>query len=142
MPAISAPTDCEISPWEYQSSAKSAPSGTWNVIVGIYPGLSRIRIPRGRLLERETVGVCTLKRGAEAPREVLPIVSLGEFFESVDTSALVAGFGGLESVDTSPEMAGFDWSESVDTTDGEIAGFAFDSLGRPRPRTGIPAALR
>jgi hypothetical protein len=60
----------------------------------------------------------------------------------VDTSALVAGFGGLESVDTSPEMAGFDWLESVDTTGGEIAGFALDSLGRPRPRTGIPPAFK
>jgi hypothetical protein len=39
---------------------------------------------------------------------------------SVDTSALVAGFGGPESVDTSAEMAGF----------------AFDSLRRPRPPTG------
>jgi len=46
---------------------------------------------------------------------------------SVDTSALVAGFGGPESVDTSAP---------------EIAGFGFDSLGRPRPRTGIPAAFR
>ena len=46
--------------------------------------------------------------------------------ESVDTSALVAGFGRPESVDTSSE----------------IAGFGFDSLGRPRLRTAIPAAFR
>jgi len=39
-------------------------------------------------------------------------------------------------------MAGFAGSESVDTGGGEIAGFALDSLGRPRPRTGIPAAFR
>ena len=45
---------------------------------------------------------------------------------SVDTSALVAGFGGPESVDTSPEMAGF----------------ALDSLGRSRPPTRMPAAFR
>lgn len=38
----------------------------------------------------------------------------------MDTSALVAGFIGPESVDTCSE----------------IAGFGFDSLGRPRPRTG------
>ncbi|HEV8573511.1 MAG TPA: hypothetical protein VGR43_02275 [Dehalococcoidia bacterium] len=31
---------------------------------------------------------------------------------------------------------------SVDTSGGKIAGFALDSLGRPRPRTGIPAAFR
>ena len=74
--------------------------------------------------------------------------------ESVDTSALVAGFAlpasvemaGFpppESVDTEAvEMAGFAGAESVDTTGGEIAGFALDSLGRPRPRTGIPAAFR
>ena len=62
--------------------------------------------------------------------------------ESVDTSALAAGFGPSESVDTSPEMAGFAGAESVDTTGGKIAGFALDSLGRPRPRTGIPAAFK
>jgi hypothetical protein len=45
---------------------------------------------------------------------------------TVDTSALVAAFGGPESVDTSPE----------------IAGFGFDSLGRPRPRTPMRAAFR
>jgi hypothetical protein len=61
--------------------------------------------------------------------------------ESVDTSPLVAGFGRSESVDTLPEMAGFDMRGSVDTS-GEIAGFGFDSLGRPRLRTGMPAALR
>jgi hypothetical protein len=55
----------------------------------------------------------------------------------------VAGFGGEESVDTSLEMAGFDGPKSVDTSPPEIAGFGFaDSLGRPRPRTGIPAAFR
>ena len=62
--------------------------------------------------------------------------------ESVDTSALVAGFAASQSVDTCSEMAGFDWSGSVGTSGGEIAGFALDSLGRPRPRTGIPAAFR
>jgi hypothetical protein len=39
------------------------------------------------------------------------------------------------------EMAGFGGSASVDTS-AEIAGFGFDSLGRPRPRTGIPAAFK
>ena len=62
--------------------------------------------------------------------------------ESVETSALVAGFAASESVDTGSEMAEFDRPESVDTTGGEIAGFALDSLGRPRPRTGSPAAFR
>src|SRR6186713_1887039 len=61
---------------------------------------------------------------------------------SVDASALVAGCGGPESVDTASEMAGFDGSRSVDTSALEIAGFGFDSLGRPRRRTGIPAAFR
>jgi hypothetical protein len=72
----------------------------------------------------------------------------------VDTSALVAGFALLasvemagvpppESVDTAAvEMAAFAGAESVDTTGGEIAGFALDSLGRPRPRTGTPAAFK
>jgi hypothetical protein len=60
----------------------------------------------------------------------------------VATSVLVAGFGGEESVDASLEMAGFDGPGSVDTSSPEIAGFGFDSLGRPRPRTGIPAAFR
>jgi hypothetical protein len=49
---------------------------------------------------------------------------------------------GAASVDTSSEMASFAGPESVDTGGGEIAGFALDSLGRPRPRTGIPAAFR
>jgi hypothetical protein len=62
--------------------------------------------------------------------------------ESVDTSGLVAGFDAAESVDTGAEMAGFDWPESVDTTGEGIAGFALASLGRPRPRTGSPAAFR
>ena len=62
--------------------------------------------------------------------------------ESVDTSALVAGFAPSESVDISSEMAGFTGPGSVDTGAAEIAGFALDSLGRPRPRTGIPAAFR
>jgi hypothetical protein len=44
----------------------------------------------------------------------------------VDTSALVAGFGASESVDTFSE----------------IAGFGFDSLGRPRPRTAMPATFK
>src|SRR5688572_9882037 len=61
---------------------------------------------------------------------------------SVDTSALVAGFGGPASVDTAAEMTGFDGQGSVDTSPSEIAGFGFDSLGRPRPRTGMPAAFR
>ena len=54
--------------------------------------------------------------------------------------ALGARVGG-ESVDTpGGEMAGFG-PESVDTPS-VIAGFAVRSLGRPRPRTGMPAALR
>src|ERR1044071_9437101 len=56
--------------------------------------------------------------------------------EAVETPPPVAGFARSESVDTSPEMASFAGAESVDTTGGEIAGFALDSLGRPRPRTG------
>jgi hypothetical protein len=59
----------------------------------------------------------------------------------VDTSSLVAGFGGSESVDTGGEIAGFAAPESVDTA-GEMAGFGFDSPGRPRPRTAMPAAFR
>jgi hypothetical protein len=74
--------------------------------------------------------------------------------ESVDTSSLVAGFASPasvkiagfpppESVDTEAvEMAGFAGAESVDIPGGELAGFALDSLGRPRPRTGIPAAFK
>ena len=49
--------------------------------------------------------------------------------------------GAGESVDTSRPGDRFCGPESVDTSR-EIAGFAFDSLGRPRPRTGIPAAFR
>src|SRR5262245_7849813 len=62
--------------------------------------------------------------------------------EAVDTSVLVAGFASPESVDTGAEMAGFPPPESVDTSSEEMAGFAFDSRRRPRPRTTIPAALR
>jgi hypothetical protein len=61
---------------------------------------------------------------------------------SVDPFALVAHFADPESVDTVPDMAGFDDAESVDTSGGEIAGFGFDSLGRPRLCTAMPAALR
>ena len=46
------------------------------------------------------------------------------------------------SVDTSDEMAGFEGPGSVDTSGGEMAGFDFDSLGRPGPRTAIAAAFR
>jgi hypothetical protein len=73
-------------------------------------------------------GSHALALGARLGRGTVP--------ESVDTSALVAGFAGSESVDTSPEMAGFDWPGSVDTVGGEIAGFALDSPGRPRQRLG------
>ena len=66
----------------------------------------------------------------------------GAAAKSVDTSALVAGFGPLESVDTSPEMAGVGGPGSVDTA-GVVAGFGGHTPGRPpRSRTGIPAALR
>ena len=65
----------------------------------------------------------------------------GTGVESVDTSALVAGFAAVESVDTGSEMAGFAAPESVDTSS-EMAGFAFDSRGRPRPRTTMPTAFR
>jgi len=54
----------------------------------------------------------------------------------------VAGFAPSESADTSSDMVGFAGPDSVSTTAEEIAGFALDSLGRPRPRTGIPAAFR
>jgi hypothetical protein len=59
----------------------------------------------------------------------------------MDTSPLVAAFGGPESVDTSWEMAGFDAPGSVDTS-GKMAGFGFDSLRRPRPCTAMPAAFK
>ena len=57
--------------------------------------------------------------------------------ESVDTSALVAGFASPASV----EMAGFPLPESVDTEAVEMAGFAL-AARRPRPGTTMPAALR
>src|SRR5688572_13196467 len=66
----------------------------------------------------------------------------GAAARSVDTSALVAGFGRSESVDTSPEIAGFDLPESVDTS-GVVAGFGGQTRGRPpRRRTGMPAACK
>jgi hypothetical protein len=40
--------------------------------------------------------------------------------DSVDTSALVAGFAGSESVDTGSELAGFDRPKSVDISGGEL----------------------
>ena len=51
------------------------------------------------------------------------------------------GAGLAGSVDTVPPMAGFSQQESVDTST-EMAGFAARSPGRPRPRTGIPAARK
>jgi hypothetical protein len=62
----------------------------------------------------------TTKRRTLAYRAVKPWSSTSRA-ESVD---IAAAFGGPESVDTSTE----------------IAGFGFDSLGRPRRRTAIPAA--
>lgn len=53
-----------------------------------------------------------------------------------------AGFAGAESVDTCEEMAGFAGPGSVDTSGGEMAGFAFDSLGRPGPGTTMAAAFK
>src|SRR5689334_3326553 len=66
----------------------------------------------------------------------------GSGAQSVDTSALVAGFALAEAVDTSSELAGFPRPESVDTAAEEMAGFALESRRRPRPRTTISAALR
>jgi hypothetical protein len=88
-PAIAAPIDWEISPREYQSSdaairisrtnsfgdsrsAEGALPGTSNVILAIIPAAAA-GYRAGCC--KETVGGCTLNRGAEAPREVLPIVS-------------------------------------------------------------------
>jgi hypothetical protein len=51
------------------------------------------------------------------------------------------GVGLAESVDTVPQMAGFASVGSVDTST-EMAGFAARSPGRPRPRTGSPAASK
>jgi hypothetical protein len=79
-------------------------------------------------------GSHALALGARPGRGIAPT--------SADTSVLVAAFGESKSVDTGSEIAGFDCPESVDTSHGEIAGFALDSLGRPRPRTGSPAAFR
>lgn len=50
----------------------------------------------------------------------------------MDASALVAGFAPSASVDTASAMAVFDKPGSVDTGGEELAGFALDSLGRPR----------
>src|SRR5258708_5377241 len=89
MPATSAPTDCEISPCEYQSraaatrisftnsvgdkrSAESAPSGTSTVTLDIARAVPNQ--DTAALLARGPVGLYA-QRGAEAPREVLPIVS-------------------------------------------------------------------
>jgi hypothetical protein len=59
----------------------------------------------------------------------------------VDTSPVVAGFDPSESVDTADAMAGFAGG-AVDTS-GVVAGFGGQLRGRPpRPRTGMPAALR
>ena len=60
--------------------------------------------------------------------------------ESVDTSALVAGFAGRVGGHL-PEMAGFD-GRSRWTPPAGIAGFGLDSLGRPRPRTGMPGGFQ
>jgi hypothetical protein len=79
-------------------------------------------------------GSHALALGARPGRGIAPT--------SVDTSVLVAACGESESVDTGSEIAGFDCPESTDTSRGEIAGFALHSLGRPRPRTGSPAAFR
>ena len=90
VPAISTAFDWESSPCEYhrsaaatrisltnsvgdRRSADSAPSGTSNVIVGI--GLASPASGHRVGYWEKTVGVCTLKRGREAPREVLPIVT-------------------------------------------------------------------
>ena len=54
----------------------------------------------------------------------------------------MAGFDGLDSVDVSDEMAGLKGLESVDTSGGGMAGFGVPSLGRPGPRTAMPAAFR
>jgi hypothetical protein len=49
---------------------------------------------------------------------------------------------GAESVDTSALVAGFALPESVDTS-GVVAGLGGQTRGRPpRPRAGIPAAFR
>src|SRR5262245_17262138 len=89
VPAISAAFDWDSSPCEYQRSAAAtrisftnsvgdkrnaerAPSGKSNVIVGMDEPLNN-RITRPK--ERGKRSARTLKRGAAAPRELLPIVS-------------------------------------------------------------------
>ena len=54
-------------------SAESAPSGTSNVIVGMVLDSPASGYRVG--CWEKKVETCTLKRGAEAPREVLPIIS-------------------------------------------------------------------
>ena len=61
--------------------------------------------------------------------------------QALALGARPGGDGHTGSVDTpSLVMAGFA-PRSVDTSS-EMAGFGFDSLRRPRPRTAIPAAFR
>ena len=75
-----------------------------------------------------------------------PRASASVMISRYGSQALVLGArpgdgGHTGSVDTPlPIIAGFA-PRSVDTSP-EMAGFAFDSLGRPRLRTAMPAAFR
>ncbi len=88
--------------------------------------------PRQRLLDQLAVRLARAR--ARRPRRPgTPACA-----ESVDTSAVVAGFAGPESVDTPSEMAGFE-----PRVGGHPLGNGrFWRRRRPRPATAMPAAFR
>lgn len=109
------------------------------------------RLPRSFTTKRRTLAYRALKAWSSTrscqiaiafrPRPSASAISSRYGSQALALGARPGGATGRRSVDTSSVVAGFDGPESVDTSP-EIAGFGFDSLGRPRPRTGIPAAFR
>jgi hypothetical protein len=75
---------------------------------------------------RGTPAIIFPLRNMSSPDQFNDACSEARLAASGDTRSQIAGFSSVESVDTSTEMAGF----------------ATRSPGRPRPRTGIPAARK
>src|SRR5262245_66193956 len=104
--------------------------------------VSRSVRTKRRTLAYRAVKPWSSARSCQTARALRPRRSASVISSRYGSHALALGARpgrgtGAESVDAAVLVAGFAGSESVDTSPPEIAGFALDSLGRPRPRTGI-----
>jgi hypothetical protein len=95
-----------------------------------------------RTLEYRAGKPCMSTRSCQIAIALRPRSSARSMSSRYGSHALAVGARpGWRTAASSVDTAGFGGPESVDTCS-EMAGFGFDSLRRPRPGTGIPAAFR